>query len=161
MLLVYHMSDTKTLTMPQTLKLNPNNNDDSSFSESVHLNKIQNIFQKRCCIKVSKKATSEKMLPHCFARSYIQFHLKKEVSWHLSTSTGKWPCRAVVAAAQRPAAAAFSVSVELSHFHWWCNTILTSISARRLLRHCVGSSKIKIVQDRRQPASGKYIKLVY
>ena len=96
---------------------------------------------------------------HCFARSYIQFHLKKEVSWHLSTSTGKWPCRR--RRRRRAVAAAFSVSVELSHFHWWCNTILTSISASRLLRHCVGSSKIKIVQDRRQPASGKYIKLVY
>ena len=77
--------------------VNPNRDADSSFSKSVHSNKTQNIFknifQKRCCIKVSKKATSEKMLPHCFARSYIQFHLKKEVSWHLSTSTGKWPCR--------------------------------------------------------------------
>ena len=56
-------------------------------------NKTQNILRKSWCTKVSKKATSERMLPHCFARSYIQFHLKKKVSWHLSTSTGKWPCR--------------------------------------------------------------------
>ena len=75
------------------IRVNPNRDADSSFSESVHSNKTQNILRKSWWIKVSKKATSERMSLHCFARSYIQFHLKKEVSWHLSTSTGKWPCR--------------------------------------------------------------------